>query len=320
MKFSGETDEMIICCGEALIDMLPRQLENGEGVFLPVSGGAVFNTAITLGRLGLPTGFVSGISNDMFGEQLVASLKASRVSTSLCVRSNRPSTLAFVRLKRGHAQYTFMDENSAGRMLDTEALPKLPDDVAAMHFGAISLIAEPCGTAFEALMQRYQNNAVISLDPNIRPGFIADPQSHRARINRMVAMSDIVKVSDEDLDWMTPGISHQRAIDAMLDQVGVSIVLLTKGAGGVSAYTRNGELDLAADTVEVVDTIGAGDSFNGGFLAGLHAANLLTKSAIKMVEPEALRTAAELAIRVAGITVSRAGANPPWAREVGIDA
>ena len=109
---------MIICCGEALIDMLPRRLGDGSDVFLPVSGGAVFNTAIALGRLGGKAGFVSGISTDMFGEQLIASLEGSGVSTNYCMRSGRNSTLAFVKLTNGQASYSFFDENSAGRMLE----------------------------------------------------------------------------------------------------------------------------------------------------------------------------------------------------------
>lgn len=307
---------MIICCGEALIDMLPRQLENGEDVFLPVCGGAVFNTAITLGRLGMPAAFVCGISTDMFGEQLIDSLKASSVDTSLCVRKNNPTTLAFVKLVQGQAQYSFIDENSAGRMLSTDDLPDLPAGLSALHFGAISLIPEPCGTAYETLMTRYRDKAVISLDPNIRPGFITDETAHRARINRMIAMSDIIKVSDEDLDWIAPDVPNEQAIRDMIAGKGASIVILTKGSEGVDLHTGAGCFEVAARKVEVVDTIGAGDSFNGGFLAGLHRAGLLSKTSLENARPGDLKPIAELAVEVAAITVSRAGANPPWAEEV----
>lgn len=307
---------MIISCGEALIDMLPRKLESGEDVFLPVAGGAVFNTAITLGRLSEPCGFVSGISTDLFGEQLMSALEASKVDTSFCVRSEQPTTLAFVRLSDGQAQYTFMDENSAGRTLSREDLPVLPEGVEALHFGAISLIGEPCGSAYETLMHAWHEKAVMSLDPNIRPGFITNPQRHRERIQRMIAMADIVKVSDEDLDWIAPGRPHPQAIGEMISDRGVQLVVLTKGRDGVSVFTQNGMLEVAAQEVEVVDTIGAGDSFNGGFLAGLRRSGLLSKAALANVEPQALRPAVELAAKVAAITVSRAGANPPWQSEL----
>ena len=307
---------MIICCGEALIDMLPRQLDTGDDVFLPVYGGALFNTAISLGRLGVPSGFVSGISTDMFGDQLMDSLKASNVATDWCVRKDHPTTLAFVKLVDGQAQYTFIDEASAGRMLAVADLPEMPADLAALHFGAISLIPEPCGTAFETLMSGHQEQAVISLDPNIRPGFITDAQSHRSRISRMIAMSDIVKVSDEDLEWIAGSSGADGMVQEMIARDGVSIVVLTKGAQGVEIHSANGSFEIAARKVDVADTIGAGDSFNGGFLAGLDQSGLLNKSALKRAKPEELRPAAELAVEVAAITVTRAGANPPWASDL----
>ena len=307
---------MIICCGEALIDMLPRSLETGERVFLPVCGGAVFNTAVTLGRLESPVGFLSGLSRDMFGDHLMAALSASNVDAGLCVRSDQPSTLAFVELVDGQARYTFMDENSAGRSLSVDDLPALPPDTQALHFGAISLIPEPCGSAYETLMEKHCDSAVISLDPNIRPSFIEDAESHRSRIQRMIAMADIVKVSDEDLDWIAPDRAHGEAIDEMVSGIGVSVVVLTKGGDGVSVFTSGGGMDLSAQKVDVVDTIGAGDSFNGGFLDGLRRQELLTKSALKAATGEQLKPALKTAIKVAALTVSRAGANPPWRSEL----
>ncbi len=192
---------MIICCGEALIDMLPRTSTAGEPALAPYSGGAVFNTAIALGRLGVPVEFFSGLSSDLFGEQLRASLAASKVGSRFAHISARPTTLAFVHLVDGHASYVFYDENTAGRMLSEADLPVLGAEVDAMLFGAISLIPEPCGSTYEALMARECARRVIMLDPNIRPAFIPDREKHLARMNRMVAMADIVKLSDEDLKW-----------------------------------------------------------------------------------------------------------------------
>lgn len=308
--------EMILCCGEALIDMVPRRLETGEEAFLPLPGGAVFNTAITLGRLGARAGFLSGISTDLFGEQLIEYLHNSHVDTSLCVRKNNPTTLAFVKLTDGQAKYTFIDENSAGRMLSVPDLPNLSSEIEALHFGAISLIPEPCGTAYETLMTRHRSEAVISLDPNIRPEFIADPESHRARINRLIEMSDIVKVSDEDLDWIAPGLESSSAAEAIIAEKGASVVILTKGSEGVTVFNPQGRFDVAAIPVKVVDTIGAGDSFNGGFLTGLREAGLLDREALKRAMVEKLRPVTEFAVKVAAVTVSRAGANPPWREEV----
>ena len=306
---------MIICCGEALIDMLPRQLADRTDVFLPVPGGAIFNTAIALGRLGEETGFMSGISTDMFGEQLIEALQGSKVDPSFCIRSDQPTTLAFVKLTGGHATYSFFDENSAVRLISACDLPEVPDTIEAMHFGAISLIPEPCGTAFEALMRKNHEKTVISLDPNIRPGFITDATAHRERINRMIAMADIVKVSDEDIDWITDGGDSKATIDQWLAD-GVSLTLLTKGADGVTAFTASGEIHQPAEKVDVIDTVGAGDTFNAGLLAGLRSALILNKPTLKRADPASIQPALALASRVAAHVVGQAGANPPWRHEI----
>lgn len=307
---------MIVCCGEALIDMLPRNLPDGSDVLLPATGGAVYNTAIALGRLGVETGFFSGMSTDMFGRMLENDLQASGVETAFCARSARPTTLAFVELTNGNARYTFYDEHTAGRMLDHDDLPTFGDDVEALHFGAISLIPEPCGSAYEALMMREASQRVISFDPNIRANFIADEKGHRARMRRMIARSDIVKVSDEDLTWIEPDQSAQEAIAGWLAD-GASIVVVTMGADGARAFYRAGDVQVPGVPVDVVDTVGAGDSFDAGFLAGLKQQNLLSKSALRDIGPEALKEALGLAATVASIVVSRAGANPPWKHEIG---
>lgn len=196
---------MILCCGEALIDMIPSPSAGGAEAYLPHPGGSVFNTAIALGRLGAPAGLLTGLSRDMFGQRLDAALSASRVDTSLAIRSDRPTTLAFVQLQDGQARYWFYDENSAARMLTPEDMPALPDAVTALFFGGISLACTPGADAYAALLTREGSGRAVMLDPNIRPGFIGDPGRCRARLQRMLAQSDIVKVSQEDLDWIDRG-------------------------------------------------------------------------------------------------------------------
>ena len=306
---------MILCCGEALIDMLPRQLPDGANVMLPAVGGAVFNTAIALGRLGHDTGFFAGLSTDMFGRQLADALENAGVDTAFCVRSPRPTTLAFVELTDGQAKYTFYDENTAGRMLSPDAVPDLDDRVAALHFGAISLIPEPCGSSYEALLAREADRRVISIDPNIRANFIPDAEAHRGRLRRMIAEADIVKVSDEDLAWLEPDRSAQEVKKDWIDS-GVSVVVETHGADGASAMTASSLVKVEAKRVDVVDTVGAGDSFDAGFLAGLKDAGCLDKSALRSIGQDELRAALDLAAAVAAVTVSRAGANSPWKNEL----
>ncbi|MBE9638956.1 carbohydrate kinase family protein [Salipiger mangrovisoli] len=303
---------MILCCGESLIDMLPRTSTGGEPAFAPVAGGAVFNTAIALGRLGAPAGYFGGLSTDLFGTILSGALAASQVDSATCPRSDRPTTLAFVTLVDGHARYAFYDENTAGRMLAEVDLPALGDDVTALFFGGISLVVEPCGDTYAALCAR-AGERVVMIDPNIRPGFIKDEARYRARLAAMLARADIVKISDEDMAWLgtTP--------EALLDG-GTALVLETRGAEGVLAVTARGRIEVAATRADVVDTVGAGDTFNAGLLAGLERDGLLTRAALRETDLEALRPAVALGARAAAVTVSRAGANPPWLHELDTDA
>ena len=306
---------MILCCGEALIDMLPRITTEGEAAFAPYVGGAVFNSAIALGRLGAPAGFFSGLSSDLFGGQFRDALGASKVSSTYAHTSPRPTTLAFVRLNNGQATYTFYDENTAGRMLTVEDLPKLGAEIEAMLFGAISLISEPAGSAYEEFMRREHESRVMMLDPNIRPNFIPDKAKHLRRIREMMAMADIVKLSDEDLKWFDEAGSHEDVVRNWLDR-GPKLIVVTHGSEGAVGYSKAHKVTVMPQKVKVVDTVGAGDTFNAGILASLHEQGLLTKAAIGSLSEDAIRKALELGAKAAAVTVSRAGANPPWRHEI----
>jgi len=306
---------MILCCGEALIDMLPARTADGAAAFVPHPGGAVFNTAIALGRLGTPAGFVCGLSTDLFGARLAQALAASGVDHTLCPRSDRPTTLAFVSLVDGQARYAFYDENTALRALTPADLPALPAGVRALFFGGISLVGEPCGSGFEALSTR-AGERVVMLDPNIRPGFVRDESGYRARLARMIARADILKLSDEDLRWLAPGASEDEAVVA-LRAAGPALVLLTRGGRGAEAHHSGGVLRMPAVPVRVVDTVGAGDTFNAGLLAGLDRAGALTRDAMRALPDTVLHGAMRLAVRAAAITASRPGADPPLAGELG---
>lgn len=306
---------MILCCGEALIDMLPRTTTNGEPAFAPYVGGAVFNTAIALGRLGAPAGFFSGLSSDLFGGQFRDALGASKVSSTYAHTSPRPTTLAFVKLDNGQATYTFYDENTAGRMLTVDDLPQLGNEIEAMLFGAISLISEPAGSAYEEFMKREHDSRVMMLDPNIRPNFIPDKAKHLRRIRAMMAMADIVKLSDEDLNWFGEAGSHEDVIRNWLDR-GPKLIVVTRGSEGAIGYTKEHAVTVMTEKVKVVDTVGAGDTFNAGILASLQEQGLLTKTAIAGLSQDAIGKALALGNKAAAVTVSRAGANPPWRHEI----
>ncbi len=306
---------MILSCGEALIDMLPRQATTGEAAFAPHAGGAVFNTAIALGRLGAPAGFFSGIAEDFMGQILADTLAASKVDTSLVKRIARPSTLAFVQLRDGQARYAFYDVGSAGRMLSVDDLPDLPESVTALFFGGISLVGDPCGATYETLMRREAARRVTMIDPNIRPGFITDEGAYRGRLARMIGAADIVKLSDEDLRWLEGAGEIEPLARGILER-GPKLVLITEGATGAHGFTADLSVFCPARKVTVADTVGAGDTFNAGALAALHRDRALTKDALTRLTSGQLLAALDLGIAAAAVTVSRPGANPPWAHEL----
>lgn len=307
---------MILSCGEALIDMLPRTTTLGEPAFSPYAGGAVFNTAIALGRLGAPSAFFSGISNDMLGQILTETLEASKVDTAHCARSDRPTTVAFVKLVDGQATYAFYDENTAGRLLSQDQLPTLPASISTLFFGGISLVNDPAASTYEALQTRESATRVTMIDPNIRPGFIAGKEAeYRARIERMIARADIVKLSDEDLHWLL-GTGDVSALARQILEKGPKLVFITEGAAGASAITATQNRFVAATRVTVADTVGAGDTFNAGALTALHEAGVLTKSALTAIPDATLDAALTLGTKAAAVTVSRPGANPPWRHEL----
>lgn len=307
---------MILSCGEALIDMLPRESTAGEACFAPYAGGAVFNTAIALGRLGAPSAFFSGVSTDMLGEILAETLEASKVDTSLMARSARPTTVAFVKLVNGQATYAFYDEGTAGRMLSVDQLPVLPAGVKALFFGGISLVNDPAASTYEALQAREAPARVTMIDPNIRPGFIEGKEAeYRARIERMIARADLVKLSDEDLHWLM-GEGDVSALARDILAKGPKVVFITEGAAGARAVTATQDRFVAATKVTVADTVGAGDTFNAGVLAALHEAGALSKAGVATLPDAVLDAALSLGTRSAAVTVSRAGANPPWRHEL----
>ncbi len=309
---------MILCCGEALIDMLPRQTVAGDPAFQPFIGGSIFNTSIALARLGATTAFYGGLSTDFFGDMLRDGLRASGVDVRFAAVSDRSSTLAFVRFVDGQPSYAFVDEGSAGRMLAERDLPNLPPEVTALHCGGIVLAAEPCGTTFEMLAARAKDSRVITFDPNIRPSLVRDPDSYRARIDRIVAMADVVKLSSEDLDWLMPGAAVPDVAARWLAR-GPRLVVVTAGKDGATAFANGMTVRQGSPAVEVADTIGAGDTFMAGLICALQDQGLLDKAALSTLTSEAAARALAFAMRAATITVSRPGCDPPWRRELADD-
>ena len=226
---------MILCAGESLIDMIP----NADGAYVPHVGGAVLNTAVALGRLGVPTGLVTGLSSDPFGQMIAAHLAGSDVSTDHAVRSDRNTTLAFVHLTDGHATYTFYDNDTATAAIQPADLTAIPDEAEAVFFGGISLCNPPVADSLLEMAQAVPAGTLVMADPNIRPGFAADLPAYRKRLEAFIGRADIVKLSDDDIGWLIPeGDLAEKA--RVILSMGPQILLLTEGAKGATAHLATG--------------------------------------------------------------------------------
>ncbi|MEJ2861339.1 carbohydrate kinase family protein [Actinomycetospora flava] len=306
----------VVVGGEALVDLVPT----GDGhpddpaltALAPRLGGGPFNTAVGLGRLGVPATMLTRLSTDPFGDALVRRLEANHVDTSLVQRGPEPTTLAVVTLdEAGAARYAFHVAGSADRLVADPG--ELPADTAAVAVGTLSLVLEPGASRYADLAVREaERGRLVSLDPNLRPGLVDDPDAVVARLDRIARVAGLVKLSDEDAErW---GRSPEDVLDA-----GAGAVVLTRGSSGLAAYTRGGGVVTvpAASVGPLVDTIGAGDSVHSALLGWLADHDALDRDAVTRLDGDDWASALEFAARVAAWTVSRAGAEPPWRRELG---
>jgi len=295
----------ILVGGEALYDLVIDE----AGALTGHPGGGPFNTARTIGRLGQPVAFLGRLSTDRLGGTHERMLADDGVDLGCVVRTAEPTTLALASLDAiGAASWSFYAAGTAAAGLTPQdALAALPARVAALHVGTLGLVLEPLATALEAVVQRLAGETMVVVDPNCRPQVIDDPQTFRARLERVLAFADLVKVSEEDLAWLDPARSWPAAARDLLER-GPRAVLLPRGPDGATVITAGADTPIAPVPTEVVDTIGAGDAFGGAFLAWWISHGLgredLTQEAL-VVE------AAEFAAVVAARTVAQAGASPP---------
>ncbi|MEL7133228.1 MAG: carbohydrate kinase [Pseudomonadota bacterium] len=303
---------MILCAGEALIDMIP----NADGEYVPHVGGSVLNTAAALGRLGEDVALITGLSSDPFGALIEERMTSSHVATTHAVRSARNTTLAFVHLDQGDATYTFYDDETATRTIQPSDIPPVPDNAQAMFFGCISLCNPPVADTLLHLAMSQPADRLIMLDVNVRPGFAVDETTYRARLSRLMSRANIVKLSTDDIAWLIPEGDLEAKARAAQDMTPGMLLLTEGGAGATAIMPDNRSVRVAAQSVEVVDTVGAGDTFNAGCLAALRRADALSPAAIDTLDEATITDMLTLATRAAAITVSRAGANPPWANEL----
>ncbi|MFE6362838.1 carbohydrate kinase [Streptomyces sp. NPDC057806] len=299
---------MIVVAGEALIDLVPQ----GTGALAslrPALGGGPFNTAVALGRLGSPTAFCSRTSSDAFGEALLDGLRRDGVDVSAVQRGPEPTTLAVATVDAGgSAAYSFYVDGTADRLFTSPAA--LPEGTRAVSFGTCSLVLEPGATAYEELMRAAAAQGVFTaLDPNIRPGLIPDPHAYRARFRRWLPSVSLLKLSAEDAEWLG-GTPREWLAE------GPAAVVITHGGDGLTVLTRDGEHSVPGEKVDVVDTIGAGDTVNAALLHGLAVRDALSPRAVARLGADDWTALLRFAARAAAITCSRAGAEPPYASEL----
>lgn len=308
---------MILVCGEALIDLFIGPATSTGLAAEAVAGGSPFNVAVGIGRLGRPAAFLSTLSEDAFGEFLAGRLAAVGVASSYLHRCPNRTTLSVVATSpTGEPQYSFYAPDSADRALTVQDLPsELPLTVDAIAAGSYSLGVEPIASAVETLLHREAGSRVISLDPNVRPRVVGDLNLFRERFERLLASATIIKASSEDLEILYPEADPPTIAREWMRR-GPSIVIVTRGPNGPLAVLQDKVIERLAPHVDVVDTVGAGDTFHAAFLAWLDAESLLSPARIAALTELQVGAALDFAAAAAAIVCTRRGADPPTWEEV----
>ena len=322
---------MLMVCGEALLDVFAAG-ETGTGLALDARvGGSPFNLAVGLARLGQPVGFFSAISTGFAGERLMRALVAEGVDTGAVTRNDAPTTLSLVGLDAlGVPSYAFYGDGCADRLLHAADLARVPYDITALNIGSYATVVEPVASTLRALVTRVRTpgpgqaqdqgsgqgqSALIAYDPNIRLNVEPELQRWRDQLAWMLPRTDLLKISDEDLGLLQPGVAPEAFAAHALAQ-GVKAVVVTRGALGALGWTAHASAATAPVPVAVIDTVGAGDTFQAALLTWLAEHGALTATALAVLTSDELHDALSFAARAAAITCSRRGADMPTRGEL----
>jgi fructokinase len=302
---------VIVVCGEALIDLISH-----DGVLKAIPGGGPFNTAVSLGRLGVPVGFLSPLSTDHYGRLLERTLDESGVDLSYVLHSDAPTPLALAHVGRdGDPEYTFYLTGTAYAELPPSSIPELDARVVALHLGTLALATDPPRSAYEDLIEREAGRRVIALDPNVRPTICGDLDLYRVRFERWLGFAHVVKLSAADASWLYDGLPPA-AVCERLVELGARLVVLTLGADGAIAQTASSSTSARPPRVKVVDTVGAGDAFGAGLLQRLWRKDRLDRDGVGRLDDAELADIVSFAAAVAALQSTRAGSSPPTLAEV----
>lgn len=302
---------MLLSCGDALIDFLPVRVPDGRDALMPMVGGSCLNTAVAMARLGAPTGFVGGISTDLFGRMIAEHARASAIDLRYATRSEHHTTLAFVRSVTGEPEYAFYDEDSASRNWTYQrgSIPFI--DIDAIHIGSTTLVNEACAAQGLAMIRDAQGSTSICFDPNCRTNLIKDKSCYVERIDAFASAADIIRMSEGDFRYLYGEDNFSGKAHSML-AAGASLFVITRGSRGAQAWHREaGAIEVAAPAVMVVDAIGAGDTFQGALLFALQAIGRIRPSSLARLTATELHGVLSFASGCAAFTCGRAGADPP---------
>ncbi len=301
----------IIVCGEALFDVF-RTGSTSSGMSLDARvGGSPFNVAVGLARLAQSVAFFGALSRDAFGDFLAGVLASEGIDTSTVVRTGAPTTLSMVSLdEHGVPSYAFDGEGRADRQLSIGALECVPEGARAIHLGSYATVVEPIAGTLRALVDRERSKALIAYDPNVRLNVVSDPATWRRAVEWMLPRTDLLKVSEDDLRVLAPDASPE-AFAAHALSAGVALVVLTRGPEGATGWTRDTEATVPAAPVQVIDTVGAGDTFQAALLTSLAERGALEREALVSLAGAGVREVLGFAARAAAITCSRRGADMP---------
>ncbi len=310
---------MVVVCGEALMDVFAAGA-TATGLALDARiGGSPLNVAIGLRRLGQPAAFFGGVSSGFLGDRLMQALHDEKVDTACTVRVDAPATISLVGLDaQGVPNYAFYGAGAADRLLPLSALAQVPA-AQAYQFGSYAMVVEPVAATQRALIEREGaragERAVIAYDPNIRLNVEPDIQRWRDTLAWMLPRTQLLKVSDEDLGLLYPGVPAG-ALAAQWLAAGVALVVVTRGGEGAWAWTARDHVAASPVPVPVVDTVGAGDTFQAALLTALAERGWLNRQALRNLNAADVTAVLAFAAQAAAITCSRRGADLPRRAEL----
>ena len=313
---TAQSRSTFLVCGEALVDVFIGS-EDDQALHLDARlGGSPFNVAVGLSRLSQPAAFFSGLSTDMLGRRLASALTREGVNIDLVQRFDAPTTLGLVELgAEGVPQYAFYGNGAADRLPDEAHLPALPDEIGAINIGSFATVVEPVATAFESLVRRERARCLVAYDPNVRLNVEPSLDRWRSKVATLASLAHLVKISDEDAELLYGDTSDDTLAQGWLDK-GTSLVVMTRGGTGATAWNSVGRVDIEAPKVDVIDTVGAGDTFQAAMLTYLAENRALDAARLATLASDDVASLLRFAARAAAITCSRRGANLPRRNEI----